>query len=450
MTNNELLKNERIGVLLWKFSVPAIIGMLVNALYNVVDRMYIGWLSPLAMTGIGLSLPLMTILMGFGMLVGIGGGARISIRLGQGRKEDAEHILGNAFTLLTLIMIVVMALGLVFKEPLLYLFGASNATFDYANSYLTIILYGSIFQGLGFGLTGIMRSEGSPKMAMYTVIISALVNIILDPILIFTFKMGIAGAAVATIFSQFVSMVLVIRHFTSEKSKLKLQRKHLKLDKSIVISIISIGLSPFLMQIAASAVTIIANHALKSAGGDLAISAMTVVNAIAIFFLMPLFGINQGTQPIIGYNYGAKQYDRVKLTLKLAIFAAAVIACFGFLMTQFLTVPLIKIFNDDPKLVEITTKGMRIWLSMLPVVSFQIISANYFQAVGKAHKSIFLSLLRQVILLIPLLLILPSFWGLTGVWLAGPTADFIASVITAIFLFVEIRHLNTSHEETTR
>ena len=442
MSHNELLKNERIGKLLLKFSIPAIIGMVVNALYNVVDRMYIGWIGPLAMTGIGLSLPLMTLLMGFGMLVGIGAGSRISIKLGEGHQDEAERILGNAFTLLFFIMGAVMVLGLLFKTPLLYLFGASEATIGYADEYLTIILYGAIFQGLGFGLTGVMRSEGHPTIAMMTTIGAALTNIVLDPIFIFGLDMGIAGAALATILSQFFSMMVVIYHFTKGKSRLKLHSKNLKLSKAVVISIVSIGMSPFFMQVAASVVSVIANNALKAYGGDIAIGAMTVINAIAIFFLMPIFGINQGTQPIVGYNYGAREYGRVKQALKLAITAGVTVATTGFILTQFLTEPLVRIFNSDPELIAVATKGMRIFLSMLPLVGFQIISANYFQAVGKAPKAIFLSLLRQVLVLIPLLIILPKIFGLTGVWYAGPTADFVASLLTAIFLFKELRHLD--------
>jgi len=442
MPQNEMLRTAPIGKLLLKFSLPAIVGMLVNALYNVVDRMYIGWIGPLAMTGIGLSLPLMTLIMGFGMLVGIGSGSRISIRLGQDRKDDAEHILGNAFTLLFLIMSAVMILGLTFKEPLLYLFGASEATIGYADDYLTIILMGAIFQGIGFGLTGVIRSEGNPKIAMYTVLIGAILNIVLDPIFIFVFDLGIKGAAIATIFSQFVSMMLVFRHFTIGKSRLKLHTKNLKLNFEIVISILSIGMSPFFMQVAASLVTVITNNALKSTGGDIAIGAMTVINAIVIFFMMPIFGINQGTQPIIGYNYGAKEYGRVKQALKLAIIAGTTISTTGFLLTQFFTEPLIRIFNSDPELVSVATKGMHIFLGVLPVIGFQIISANYFQAVGKAPKAIFLSLLRQVIVLIPLLFILPKLFGLTGVWFAGPIADLTASIVTALFLIREIRHLD--------
>ncbi|PKM94765.1 MAG: MATE family efflux transporter [Firmicutes bacterium HGW-Firmicutes-1] len=444
MSNNEILRTESIGKLLLKFSIPAIVGMMVSALYNVVDRIYIGKIGPLAMTGIGLSLPFMFLLMAFGMLIGIGAGSRISIRLGQNRKEDAEKILGNSLVLLILIMGTVATIGLIFKIPILSLFGASKATIGYADKYLTIILLGAIFQGVGFGLNNIVRAEGSPKIAMYTMLLGAIINIILDPIFIFVFKMGISGAALATILSQLTTSIWVLYHFTYGKSKLKLKKKNLRLDFEIFISIITIGLSPFFIQLAASIVTAISNTALKTNGGDIAISAMTAINAIAIFFLMPIFGINQGSQPIIGYNYGAKEFDRVKKALKYAILAATSISILGFILVEFLSAPLILIFNNDPELISMATRGMRIYLSMLPFIGFQIISANYFQAVGKAGKSIFLSLLRQVIVLIPMLFILPRLLGLTGVWMAGPVSDLTASILTAIFLFIEIKHLDSS------
>jgi len=447
MRQNEQLLNEPIGKLLFKYSLPAIVGMVVNALYNVVDRMYIGKLGALPMTGIGLSLPIMTLLMGFGMLVGIGAGARVSIKLGQNDKDQAERILGNAFVLLIIIMLMLTVVGLIFQVPLLKLFGASEATLGYATDYLTVILIGAIFQGVGFGLNAVVRAEGSPKIAMYTVLIGALVNIVLDPILIFGFDMGIRGAAIATIFSQFLTMAWVLYHFTSSKSKLKLRVKYMTLDFTTVISILSIGMSPFSMQVAASVVSALANNALKNTGGDIAIGAMTVINAIVIFFLMPIFGINQGSQPIIGFNYGAKAFDRVKKTLLIAIICGTSLSTFGFILTQFWTKGLIGLFNNDPELVAVASNGMRIFLSMLPFIGFQIVSANYFQAVGKAPKAMFLSLLRQVIVLIPLLLILPRFIGLNGVWLAGPIADFTASVVTAIFLFNELKHLNDSHTD---
>lgn len=446
MNERDQLRTQPIGSLLLKFSIPAIVGMLVNAMYNVVDRMYVGWLGPLAMTGIGLNLPFMTLLMAFGMLVGIGAAANISIKLGQRKVDEAEHILGNAVSLLLILMTVIMVVGLMFKVPLLYLFGASDATIGYADDYITIILLGSIFQGVGFGVNNIIRAEGSPKIAMYTMLLGAITNIVLDPIFIFTLGMGIKGAAIATVISQIVTAVWVMRYFLSGKSKLKFRVKNLKVDWHMTMGIFAIGVSPFSMQVAASIVSIISNNALKTTGGDIAIGAMTVINAIAIFFMMPIFGINQGSQPIIGFNYGAKEYARVKEALKKAAIAATTISTVGFIVTQLFTVQLIKIFNSDPQLIETASFGMRIFLCMLPLIGFQIVSANYFQAVGKAPKAMFLSLLRQVIVLIPMLLILPKFLGLTGVWLAGPIADFSASVVTAVFLFIEMRHLEDQHE----
>lgn len=446
MSHNEHLRTESVGKLLLRFSIPAIVGMMVQALYNVVDRIYIGSLGPLPMTGIGLSMPMMALMMGFSMLVGIGSASRISIRLGEGKEEEANRILGNAFVLLILIMGAVTILGLTFKTPLLKLFGASDATFEYANQYLTIILLGGIFQGLGFGLNNSIRSEGNPKTAMYTMLIGAISNIILDPIFIFVFDMGIQGAALATIISQLFNTIWVIRYFRSNNSRLKLKVSNMKLDPKIVLSIASIGMSPFFMQVAASVVTVISNNALATNGGDIAIGAMTVINSLAMFFLMPIFGINQGSQPIIGFNYGAKEYKRVKRALTLAILAATSVSTLGFIMTQFFTVPMIKLFNSDPELIEVATVGMQTFLKMLPIIGFQIVSSNYFQAVGKAQKSMFMALLRQVILLIPLFLILPQFFGLMGVWYAGPTADFIASIVTGLFLFAELKHLDSSHD----
>lgn len=442
MGRQEELKNERVGKLLLKFAIPAIVGMMVSALYNVVDRIFVGRIGFLVMTGIGLNLPFMTMFLAFGMLVGLGGAARISIRLGEGKKEEAEKVLGNVFVLLILNMSVVVFFCLIFKEKLLILFGASKETFGYANDYITIILYGAVFQSVGFGMNHCMRAEGYPRKAMITMLIGGVLNIILDPILIFGFDMGIQGAALATIISQFISMCWVLSHFFSKNSILKLSIKNFRLEAKIVISILTIGMSPFFIQFATSIVSIVTNKALKTYGGDIAISAMTVINSLVIFVMMPIIGINQGSQPIIGFNYGARQYDRVKKTLKLAILAASVISIFGSLLTQFATASMVKLFNDDSRLIEVASKGMKIMFFMMPIIGFQIVSANYFQAVGKAYKSMFLSVLRQVLLLLPLLVILPKFLGLNGVWLSAPISDFASAVITAIFLYHEMSMLN--------
>ncbi|WP_251859961.1 MATE family efflux transporter [Clostridium sp. Marseille-Q2269] len=444
MDRQKQLGEENIKKLLLKFSVPAIMGMLVNALYNIVDRMYIGHIKnvgSLAITGVGLTLPIMTVLMAFSMLIGIGSASIISIRLGQQRKKDAEKILGNAFTLLCIIMITITIIGLIFVSPLLNIFGASKQTFYYAKEYIVIILIGSITNALGFGLNNSIRAEGNPKMAMVTMLLGAVLNIILDPIFIFVFNMGIKGAAIATVISQTANTLWVLRYFTGRTSTLKLKKENFKVEKKIFLEIVSIGMAPFALQLAASVVTIISNNALKTTGGDLAIGAMTVINSISLIFLMPIFGINQGAQPIIGYNYGASKYKRVKETLKIAIICATIIVLIGSLVVQVFPQYIIKIFNSDPKLMEIGISGLRVVLFMMPIIGFQIVSSNYFQAIGKAKISVVLSLLRQVIILIPLLLILPRHFGLKGVWLCTPIADGIASIVTAIFILREMKKL---------
>lgn len=443
-TNSNPMGTEPIGKLLIKFSLPAIVGMMVNGLYNVVDRFFVGKLGALAMTGIGINFPFMALIMAFSSLVGIGAAATISIRLGENRKNDAEKTLGSAFALLTIIMILVSIIGLSLKTHLLHLFGASDATIAYASEYITIILFGTVFQGIGLGLNNIINAEGNPKKSMFTMLIGAVVNIILNPIFVFLLHMGISGSALATVISQFVSSVWVVSHFTGGKSNLKLHRENLKLDFPIIKSIVSIGMTPFFMQIAFTIEYTISNNALRIYGGDIAISAMTVINSIFTLLFMPLVGITQGAQPIIGFNYGAKQFERVKNTLKAAIIAATTLCMFIFISTQIFPVTLIKIFSNDPELIRVTSHGLRIFLIMTPIIGFQIVSSNYFQAIGKAKRAMLLSMLRQVIILIPMLLILPNFFGLEGVWMAGPIADLIACVITGIFIYKEIRNLEKS------
>nr|WP_275299500.1 MATE family efflux transporter [Clostridium sp. YIM B02506] len=445
------LANENILKLLISFSIPAIIGMLVNALYNVVDRIYIGQMEgvgQLALTGVGLSFPIMTVVIAFAMLTGVGASANISIKLGQRKKDEAEHILGNALSLSIIFSILITIVGLLYKDKLLMMFGASESTFGYASDYLGIILLGTIFSLTSFSLNHCIRAEGNPKRAASTMLVGAVLNTILDPIFIFTFGMGVKGAALATIISQAVSTIWVLSYFLKGQSSLKLKVSNLKLDMNIVKTIFAIGVSPFSMQMAASVVSITANTALKTYGGDVAIGAMTVVNSVVTLIVMPLFGINQGYQPIIGFNYGAKAYKRVLDTLKYAIIGATIIVVMGFIGVQAFAPQIIKLFNKDPELVAVASHGIRIFLSMLPIIGFQIISGNYFQSVGKAKISMFLSLLRQVILLIPLYLILPRMLNsITGVWLAGPIADGTSSIITAIFLFRELRLLTKAHEK---
>lgn len=452
MDHTKQLGEDSIGRLLVKFSVPAIIGMLVNALYNIVDRIFVGHgVGSTAIDGIGIAFPIMIIIMAFGMLVGIGATALISIRLGQRKKDEAEHILSNAFILLIIVSILLTAGGLIFLDPILRFFGAEGVVFNYAKQYIIIILIGTLAQNLAFGLNNIIRADGKPIIAMSTMLIGAFINTILNPLFIFVMHFGIRGSALSTIISQTISAVWVVSYFFSSRSMLKIKKAYMSLNKEIVKGIFSIGLSPFLMQIAASAVTILLNHNLLKYGGDVAVGAMSVINSISMLILMPIFGINQGVQPIIGFNYGAEKFARVKKALKIAIFAATCITVFGFVIIELLPQQIISAFNSaDRNFMIVGSHGLRIFLSMLPIIGFQIVSSNYFQAVGKPKYAIFLALVRQVIVLIPLIIILPAVYHLNGVWIAGPASDFIASVLTAVLLFREMIHLGNKHEETMK
>lgn len=441
------LGEEKVGTLLFKFSLPAIVGMLVNALYNMVDRVFIGrGVGALAISGLAVGFPLSIINMAFGMLIGIGSSTMISIKLGEKKKDEAERILGNALVLIILISICLSIVGLIFLDDILKIFGASQETLPYARDYMKYIMAGALLQNIGFGMNNIIRAEGNPKIAMATMLIGAIINTILDPIFIFVFKMGIKGAAIATIFAQTVSSIWVLYYFFSGKSTLKIKRENLSLHKGTIKTIMSIGISPFSMQIAASLVTTILNKNLLTYGGDLAVGAMGIINSISMLFFMPMFGINQGMQPIIGYNYGAKQYKRVRKTLKLAIMASVTIATIGFIVVEVFPTALIKIFNSDEQLVSIGTHGIRIFLSLLPIIGFQVVSSNYFQAVGKAKIAIFLSLSRQFIFLIPMLIILPLMFGLNGVWIVGPVSDILAALVTMFFLYKDMNQLRDLEE----
>jgi len=437
--------------LLLTFSAPAVVGMLAQALYNIVDRIFVGRaVGAMGIAGITVSFPFMLILLAFGMLIGFGATALVSIRLGEQKKDEAEKVLGNAAVLLVGVSVLLTAIGLALLSPLLKLFGASEQILPYARDYLQIVVLGSVFQSVGFGLNAVIRGEGNPRIAMVTMLIGALLNMVLDPIFLFGFGWGMRGAAAATIIAQAVSAVWVVSYFLGGRSLLKLQVRNLRLRWPICASILAIGSPPFAMQIAASILNAILNNQLRVYGGDLAISVMGIIYAVVLFIAMPIFGINQGAQPIIGYNCGALMFDRVKRTLQTAILAASGITCAGFLVVTLFPAQVIWLFNrEDAALVQLGTHAIRICLAMLPIVGFQIVSASYFQAVGKPKQAMFLSLSRQVLLLIPAVLILPHFFGLDGVWAAMPTADLGSSILTGIWLAFELRHLHKRHAEST-
>lgn len=442
MKNQEMLATEPIGKLLIKYSVPAIIGMIVNALYNVVDRIFIGNIPEvgnLAIAGVGVTMPIMTIILAFGMLVGIGATSNISIKLGQGNKKEAEKIIGHVISLSIIIGVALTVFGLIFGENILNLFGASEGTLYYAKSYIYIILGGTTFSILAFSLNNTIRADGNPRLAATIMVVGCLTNIVLDALFIFKFNMGIQGAAYATVISQIITALWALYYYVSGNSNLKLRKSSLKLDKKLVGVIFAIGVSPFMMQIATSLVQVIANNSLKAYGGDLAIGAMATITSITLLFLMPIFGIDQGAQPIIGFNYGAKQYDRAHKAVKLSMIAATTILAIAAMATQLFPEVIIGMFNKDPELMKVAVRGVRMYLLMLPIVGISIAGSDFILAIGKAKLAMGLSILRQVVILIPIMLMLPRFLGLDGVWISQPISDVVATIITAIIVIRQMK-----------
>ncbi len=436
------LETKKISKLVWDYALPAIIGTMVNATYNIIDRIFIGQgVGALAISGLAVTFPVMNITAASGMLVGAGASSRISINLGKKDHKRAEKILGNSFLLTIVLNLVFITLLMVFLEPILMAFGASEQTFPYAKEYLQIILPGNIFVTMTFSFNSMMRASGYPKKAMYTMLIGAVLNVILDPIFIFVFGMGIAGVAWATIISMFIGMLFVMHHFTRRNSSLRLRKKNLRFERDILIAIVSIGLSPFFMQVAASGVAVLMNTSLKNYGGDLAIGAYGILLSLVMLISMFVIGVNQGLQPIIGYNYGAEVYDRVKIAFFYGIKIATVVTTLGFLFGMFFPRMFASAFTADVQLLDLAENAMRISLVTFPLVGFQIVMSGYFQSIGQAKKSITLSLSRQIIFLIPSIIILPRIFGLNGVWAATPVSDFLASILAATFFFRQIKVL---------
>lgn len=445
--NAKELGEERIAKLLLKFSLPAVVGTLVNALYNIVDRIFIGnGVGSLGIAGLTIGFPIMMISMAFTMLIGVGTTALISIRLGEGNQDRAESIMGTGALALILMSLTLAIVSLTFLDPLLKIFGATATNLPYAKSYMQIILLGNVFASIGFGMNNFIRAEGNPRTAMVTMLIAAIINVVLDYIFIFIFHWGIQGAAFATIIAQFVAASWVLSYFLGGKSFLKLKRKNITLDGKLLLQIVAIGSAPFAMQLASSLLNLVMNNSLRIYGGDTAIAGMGIVFSIMMVLMMPVMGISQGAQPIIGYNYGAGQYDRVKKTLKSAIFVATTIAIIGFIVTRLFSVQLVTLFNpQDQDLIDFGSKAIYYFFLMLPIIGFQMVGANYYQAVGKPRAAMTLTLSRQVLFLIPLLLIFPRFFGLDGILYAVPTADFLAFLLTFIFIRKEFKLLSKAH-----
>jgi putative MATE family efflux protein len=444
MKNTEELREAHVGRLMLKYFIPAFIGVFVNALYNIVDRIFIGQgVSAEALSGISVIFPIMLIMMAFGMLIGIGTGVYVSINLGKAKIERAEQTLGTGFALMLVVSAIIMIVIYALKVPILRSFGSTEETFQYANDYLNIIIAGIPFMVIGFSLNNVIRSEGNARVAMISMILSSVVNIILDPVFIFWLDMGVKGAAYATVISMVVLMVWVMYHFLkSKRAVIKLRKEFIRFNWGILMEIVAIGMAPFSMQIAGSFVQGLLNKKLIIFGGDLAVGAMGIINSVMTLFIMAIVALNMASQPIIGFNYGAKSVERIKQTLRISLIAATAIAIVSFGLLEAFPGAIIKVFNSDSQvLYDIASRGLRLVILAFPIVGFQVVASNFFQAIGKAGLSMFATLFRQVLGLIPLLYILPLYFKIDGIWMSYPIADTLSAMVVGFLLYREWQRL---------
>jgi len=442
MSEENRLGTENVKSLLFSLALPAIIGQVVSLLYNVVDRMYIGHIPGMggeALTGVGVTTPLLIMISAFSVLVGMGGAPRATIKMGEKDDESAEKIMGNCFATLIAISIILTVLLLIFNEDLLIMFGASEKTLPYALEYIKIYTLGTIFVQIAVGMNPFISSQGFTKISMLTVSIGAIINLVLDPIFIYGFEMNVKGAALATVISQAISAVWVIRFLRGDKTNLKLRKEHLKIDSDVIIPVILLGLSPFVMQITESFIIIAFNSSLQEYGGDVAVGSMTILSAAMQFTFLPMAGLTQGAQPIMSYNYGAKNKERMIDTFKyLFVFALGYSTLFWLFI---MVAPQLfsKLFTSDKAIIDMATYGLRVYMGGAFALGIQIACQQTFIALGNARTSLFLALLRKVILLIPLVNILPKFLlnKVFAVFLAEPISDIIAATVTAILFYRE-------------
>ena len=445
MSRTTELGVEPVHKLLWKYAMPAIIAMTVSSLYNIVDSIYIGHgCGALALGALTVAKPFMDICAAFGSLVGVGAPSLLAIYLGEKDYDRANRVLGNVIVLNIILSAIVMAVGLIWLDPILYAFGASEDTIVYAHEYMEIILYGNVLTHIYFGLNAMLRSAGHPRFSMTATIVAVGVNIILDPIFIFGLGMGVRGAALATVISQAVAVVWQFTKFMDRNELVRFHRGIWRLNKHITLRALAIGMSPFLYNIAHCFVVIIINNQLKNFGGDLAIASYGVINRLTFVFAMIVMGLNQGMQPIAGYNYGAKHYDRVLRSFYLTCAYATGVMGIVFLLGEGCPVLITKMFTHDELLIEQTIKPMRIICSTMLIIGFQMVTGNLFTSIGKAGKSIFLSLTRQVLYLIPLTLCMPMLFAnpLDGVWWAIPVSDGLAAITAVIVLLTARKSLH--------
>lgn len=437
------LGTERVSVLLRKYAVPAIIAMTASSLYNIVDSIFIGQgVGPYAISGFAITFPFMNLAAAFGSLIGVGASTLSSVLLGQRDYDNARKVLGNVVVLNFIIGGLFTILSLAFLDPILYFFGASDNTITYAKEYMVIILAGNIVTHMYLGLNALLRSSGHPKQAMSATMLTVVLNCILDPIFIFVFDMGIAGAAWATVLSQMVALIWLLRIFSNKEELIHFQRGIFRLQKKIVMDSLAIGLAPFLMNSVSCFVVIFINRQLLKYGGDLSVGAYGIVNRYVFLFMMIVMGFTQGMQPIAGYNYGARQYDRVKEVLMRTIKWAMLIMTTSFVVGQLIPRTVVSAFTSDPDLIEKAAHGVRIIVLAFPVIGINLVTSNFFQSIGKPKRSIFLSLSRQLIFLTPLLYILPMFMGEKGVWWSFAISDIISTVVACLLLYQFFKTFN--------
>ena len=434
------LGTKPVGKLLAQYALPAIIAMTAASLYNIIDRVFIGQVvGPMAISGLAITFPFMNLAAAFGAAVGVGASTTISVKLGQKDYESAENILGNTITLNLIVGLAFGGICLLFLDPILRFFGASDATLPYARDFMQVILAGNVFSHMYFGMNAVLRAASKPRMAMFATIFTVGMNILLDVVFILWWHWGIKGAAFATIISQVLALCWQMKLFTNKSELLHLKQGIYKLKSNLVRNIISIGISPFLMNACACVIVIFINNQLVRFGGDMAVGAYGIANSIAMIFVMFVIGLNQGMQPIAGYNYGAQQYDRMMRVVKLSIITAVCIMLTGWSLAMFAPYHCARMFTTDPELIKGSIKAIHTIMMMFPLIGSQMVITNFFQCIGKVKISIFLSLSRQLLFLLPLLAILPNFYGINGVWASMPTSDFIAVVVAVTIMLVFLR-----------
>ena len=442
------LGTRPVGRLLVEYALPAIIAMTASSLYNMVDSIFIGQgVGALAISGLAVTFPFMNLSAAFGAAVGVGASSYISVKLGQKDYAKALRVFGNTVTLNVIIGILFSTISLLLLDPILYFFGASDQTISYAREYMIIILLGNVITHLYFGMNAVLRSASKPRAAMFIIIFTVVLNTLLDPLFIYTFDLGIAGAAYATILAQLLAFLWQLKLFSDKREILHLQRGIYKPSLRIIRNIFAIGMSPFFMNACACIIVIFINKNLLTYGGDLAVGAYGIANRVAFIFVMVTMGVNQGMQPIAGYNYGAQKFDRLLRVLKLAMISATCVTTSGFLVAEFCPRLCVSLFTDDAQLTSLSINGLRILMAAMPIVGYQMVITNFFQSIGMAKISIVLSLTRQLLLLLPLLILLPPCFGIDGVWMSMPVSDTLSALLAFVVMSRYMKKFTMLHQQ---